>query len=65
MTTANRTNAEAMGRNVEHLRTAKNCSCERLCERAAILEADAGMTRVDAEMTAAAWAANWARPGAR
>lgn len=37
---------------LEHLRARPNCGCE-LCERAAILEHDGGMTRAEAEAMAA------------
>lgn len=54
MTTAQ---AKAVAAHLEHLRSGRHCGCERLCERAAILEADAGMHRGEAEETAAMMAA--------
>lgn len=47
----------AVATSLAHLRSGRACGCDLLCERAAILEADAGMSRREAEETAAAMAA--------
>lgn len=53
----------AVAAHLAHLRSGRACGCDLLCERAAILEADAEMSRREAEETAAAMAAKVPRQG--
>jgi hypothetical protein len=55
--------SRAVAAHLQHLRSGRTCGCELLCERAAILEAEAGMVRGVAEETAAMMAARVPRQG--